>query len=171
MDTTARHISIMPPTPQATRPVQLHCRRCRKLRLAPFRQDSAWICWMEDSRGQARKSRNEISSACNAIIYEHYVILYYIIWGPPVGDPTAMYAPPLRYKREALVVHNKLSSSLGHTSDSLGTQLHNTSNTTHSGRRVLRSGGPNHSKPAMFIVFLSEIELVLANPRVLTLWA
>ena len=25
--------------------------------------------------------------------------------GPSVGDPTAMYAPPLRYKREALAVH------------------------------------------------------------------
>ena len=45
------------------------------------------------------------------------------------------------------------------------------SNTAHSGRRVLRSGGPNHTKPAVFIVFLSEIELILANPRVLTLWA
>ena len=33
-------------------------------------------------------------------------------------------------------------------------------NTTHSGRRVLRSGGPNHSKPLVFIVFLSEIELI-----------
>ena len=38
-------------------------------------------------------------------------------------------------------------------------------------RRVLRSGGPNHSKPAVFIVFSSEIEQILANPRVLTLWA
>src|SRR6185436_12741534 len=47
--------------------------------LASFRQDGAWICWTEDPRGQARKSRNEISSACNAIMYEQYVILYYII--------------------------------------------------------------------------------------------
>ena len=38
--------------------------------------------------------------------------------------------------------------------------LESTSNTTHSGRRVLCSGGPNHSKPAVFIVFLREIELV-----------
>ena len=44
-------------------------------------------------------------------------------------------------------------------------------NTAHSGRMVLRSGGPNHSKLAVFIVFFQEIELVLANPRVLTLWA
>ena len=30
--------------------------------------------------GRARKSRNEISVACNAIMYEQYVILYYIDW-------------------------------------------------------------------------------------------
>ena len=58
----------------------------------------------EDPRGQARESRNEISSACNAIMHEQYVILYYIV-GPPDGDSTALYAPPLRYKREALTAH------------------------------------------------------------------
>ena len=82
-----------------------------------------------------------------------------------------MYAPPLRYKREALAVHTQ-----AHT-DTRWTQLQahpDSSNIAHSGRRVLRSGGPNHSKPAVFImlfVFLSEIEQNLANPRVLTLWA
>jgi len=30
--------------------------------------------------GRARKSRNEIFFACNAIMYEQYVILYYIDW-------------------------------------------------------------------------------------------
>ena len=40
--------------------------------LAPFRQDRAWVCWTEDSRRQARKSRNEILFACNAIMYEKY---------------------------------------------------------------------------------------------------
>ena len=30
--------------------------------------------------GRARKSRNKISYACNAIMYEQYVILYYIDW-------------------------------------------------------------------------------------------
>ena len=73
-----------------------------------------------------------------------------------------MYAPPLRYKREALAVHYK---------HNLSQTLSRQGNTTHSGRRVLRSGGPNHSKPVVFIVFLGEIELILANPRVLTLWA
>ena len=59
-------------------------------------------------------------------------------------------------------------------SDARWTQLQalpDSSNTTHSGHRVLRSGGPNHSKAAVFNVFLSKIELGLANPRVLTLWA
>ena len=77
-----------------------------------------------------------------------------------------MYAPPLRYKREALAVYTQAHS------DTRWTQLEadpDSSNTAHSGRRVLRSGGPNHSKPAVFIVFLSEIELGLANPLVLTL--
>ena len=30
--------------------------------------------------GRARKSRNEISFAYDAIMYEQYVILYYIVW-------------------------------------------------------------------------------------------
>ena len=85
-----------------------------------------------------------------------------------------MYAPPLRYKREALAAHTRLSVPQA-LSDSLETiDYGNISKTTHSGRRVLRSGGPNHSKPAVlivFFVFLSEIELILANPRVHTLWA
>ena len=36
--------------------------------------------------GRARKSRNEISAACNAIIYVQYVILYYIV-GPIYRGP------------------------------------------------------------------------------------
>ena len=84
-----------------------------------------------------------------------------------------MYAPLLRYKREALAVHGR---RLEHTDPrwtqhKLSQTLSRQGNTTHSGHRVLRSGGPNHSKPAVFIVFLCEIELILANPRVLTLWA
>ena len=79
-----------------------------------------------------------------------------------------MYAPPLRYKREALTVDGNSDRT---DTSSRELSLSREGNTTHSGRRVLRSGGPNHSKSAVFIVFLSEIELVLANPRVLTLWA
>ena len=74
-----------------------------------------------------------------------------------------MYAPPLRYKGE---VHALQTDTI-----SRELSLSREGNTTHSGRRVLRSGGPNHSNPVVFIVFLSEIELGLANPRVHTLWA
>ena len=49
--------------------------------LAPFRQDRAWLCRTEDSHGQSKKSRNEISVACNAIMSVQYVILYYSV-GP-----------------------------------------------------------------------------------------
>ena len=84
-----------------------------------------------------------------------------------------MYAPPLRYKREALAVQHRLSrahTDARWTQHKLSQTLSRQRNTTHSGRRVLRSSGPNHSKPAVFIVFFQEIELVLANLRVLTLW-
>ena len=95
-------------------------------------------------------------------------LFYTTSLGPPVGDPTAMYAPPLRYKREVLAVHrgSRRTHKLSRTPS-----LSREGNTTHSGRRLLRSGGPNHSNPAVFIVFLREIELGLANARVHTLWA
>ena len=104
--------------------------------------------------GGARKSRNEISVACNAIMSIQYVTLYYIV-GPPVGDSTALYAPPLRYKREALAAHFRHAKTLTtqarfHSEQPCSQPLESASNTTHSGRRVLRSGGPNHSKPAVF---------------------
>ena len=87
------------------------------------------------------------------------MLFYTTTLGPPVGVQAAMYAPSLRYKREALVVQNKLTRT--HTSSPKHSQtLSRQGNTTHTGRRVLRLGGPNHSKPMVFIVFLSEIELV-----------
>ena len=98
-------------------------------------------------------------------------LFYTTLLGPLVGDPAAMYAPPLRYKGEALAAQDNLSRA--HTDACwVQHQAHpDSSNTAHSGRRVLRSGVPNHSKTTVFIVFFQEIELVLANPRVLTLWA
>ena len=95
------------------------------------------------------------------------MLFYTTSLSPPVGDPTAMYAPLLRYKREALAMHWGLSRD----TQALANSLSREDNTTRSGRRVLRSGSPNHSNPAVFIVFLREIELGLANPRVHTLWA
>src|SRR6185312_12852272 len=94
--------------------------------------------------------------------------------GPPVGDLTSMYAPPLRYKREALAAHFGDSKTLTtqdrfHAEQSCSQPLESTSNTTHSGRRVLRSGGPNHSKLLCTSPSSTEIGLILANPRVHTL--
>ena len=86
------------------------------------------------------------------------MLFYTTSLGPPVGTPLSVRAPLGHIKGRARTLEDKFHS------------LESTSNITHSGRRVLRSGSPNHSKPAVFIVFLSEIELVLANPRVLTLW-
>ena len=112
------------------------------------------------------KSGDEISFACNIIMYEQYVILYCIIGpisrGPISRGPNGHDAPPLRYKREAPAVQRR-QNTLRRTLE-LAPNSSVLSNTVHSGRRVLRSGGPNHSKPAVFIVFLSEIELVASYP-------
>ena len=91
-------------------------------------------------------------------------MLYYIA-GPTCRGPSSMYAPPLRHKREAIAAQNKPTRTLTRTGSPKHSQtLSRQGNTIHSGRRVLRSGGPNHSKSLVFIVFLSEIELGLANP-------
>ena len=60
---------------------------------------------------QARISGREISFACDAIIMNSTLSCTTSL-GPPVGDPTAMYAPPLRYKRVALAAHTEHTSSL-----------------------------------------------------------
>ena len=49
--------------------------------LAPFRQDRHGYAERKTPTGRAKKSRNEISVVCNAIISVQYVILYYIV-GP-----------------------------------------------------------------------------------------
>ena len=88
--------------------------------------------------------------------------------GPPVRNPTAMYAPPLRYKREAHAVHKKGRTDTRHTS----------SLELSRGKAIQHIVDVGYYAPAarttqnlvVFIVFLSEIELRLANPRVHTLW-
>ena len=99
----------MPPTPQATRPFSYAAGNTARYTLTPFRQDRAKHAGRKIPTDKPGKSGDEISLTCNAIMYEQYVILYYIVWGPPVGDPTVMYAPLLRYKREALAAQDKLS--------------------------------------------------------------
>ena len=77
---------------------------------------------------------------------------YTTLLDPPVGDPTAVYAPPLRYKREALAVHRTDHTDSSSRTSSLSWE----GNTTHSGCRVLRSGGPNHSKSCCVSCVLEE---------------
>ena len=60
--------------------VQLRCRRRRKLRLAPFRQDRARHAGRKIPTNKPGKSGDEISFACNAIMYEQYDTFYYIDW-------------------------------------------------------------------------------------------
>ena len=54
------------------------------------------------------ESRREISFACDAIIMDSMLSCTTSL-GPPVGALTAMYMPPLRYKREAPAVQRRLS--------------------------------------------------------------
>ena len=63
----------------------------------------------EGLREQARESKREISFACDAIMYEQYVILYCII-GPTCRGPNGCVRAPLRYKREALAVHRDIQT-------------------------------------------------------------
>ena len=96
-------------------------------------------------------------------------LFYTTLLGPPIGDPTAVYAPPMRYKREALAVHdNPLQTHSSSRELSLSR-----------GKAIQHTVGVGYYAPAarttlnlaVFIVFLSEIELRLANPRVHTLSA
>src|SRR6185312_5538166 len=114
-------------------------------------------------------------------------VVYNTSPGPYVGAPLSVRAPLGHIKGRARPLQHKLgftpnnpvlnhlrtqAHEITHTGSPKHSQtLSRQGNTTHSGRRVLRFGGPNHSKSLVFIVFLSKIELGLANPRVHTLWA
>ena len=78
-----------------------------------------------------------------------------------------MYAPPLRYKGEALAAHDKLSQAL---SDSLETrETKAIQHTVDVG--YYASAARTTLNLLCSSCSFSEIELVLANPQVLTLWA
>ena len=119
----------------------------------------------EGLREQARESKREISFACDTIMYEQYVILYCNV-GPTCRGPNSCVRTPLRYKREALAVHRTDPDRLKllQPSHSRGKAIQHTVDVGYyapAARTTLN--------PAVFIVFLSEIDLRLANPRVHTL--
>jgi hypothetical protein len=68
--------------------------------------------------------------------------LFNISPGPPVGTPLSVHAPLEPIKGRAHTLEHKLFT---HTSSTNIEVL--TNNTTHSGCRILRSGGLNYSKP------------------------
>ena len=87
MDATARHFSIMPPTPQAT---QL---------FSYVAGDATSYVWHRPDKttpghdergtpGAGKESRRVISFACDAIMYEQYVILHFIV-GPTCREPNS----------------------------------------------------------------------------------
>ena len=90
-------------------------------------------------------------------------IFYTAPLGPLVGVPAAMYAPPLRYKREALAVHR--TSSDRHR---LSTHTNPGELACSRGKVIQHTVDVGYYAPAarttlnlaVFIVFLSEIELV-----------
>jgi hypothetical protein len=67
-------------------------------------------------------------------------MFYYYILGLTCWGSTSLYVPHLDYKREGMQCYN-------------GTTQRLTDNTTHSGYRVLRSSGPNHSNPYILVSF------------------
>ena len=109
MDTTARHFSIIPPTPLPTRPFSYVAGDAAGY--DGRRSDKTAPRHAERETPRAGKDiQRKISFACNAIMMNS-TIFYTASLGPLVGVPAAMYAPPLRYKREALAVQNKLMRS------------------------------------------------------------
>src|SRR6185312_3805876 len=111
------------------------------------------------------------------------MLFYTTSLGPPVGDPTTMYAPPLRYKREALAAHYRLrQTQLETRQDSHHTSLVLTP--SNPALNLLRAQVIQHTvdvgyyapaaRTTLNLLCSScssiEIGLIPANPRVLTIW-
>ena len=78
----------------------------------------------------------------------------YILVGPTCRGPTPVYASSLLYKRETPV-----REGLGPKGSRAGQRIDSfILSTPHSGCRVLRSGGPNHSKSVCSCVLAPELD-------------
>jgi len=101
-----------------------------------------------------KRIRGEILNHCSTI--NAFCAVYYTsALDPPVGVSTPVYASPWAIKgrrplEKGEEVPAEASTQPGQRIDSFICK----SNTTHSGCRVLRSGGPNHSKSSSVLVFL-----------------
>ena len=109
------------------------------------------------------------------------MLFYTTSLGPAVGDSTAMYAPPLRYKRGALASHSRLDSleTLSTLSKhKLGFTPNNPALNLLRAQAIQHTVDVGYYAPAARTTLnllcssrsSTEIGLILANPRVLTLW-
>jgi hypothetical protein len=87
---------------------------------------------------------------------------YYICYvpGPTCRGSVLLYVPPLSYKRGGMQRYKGGEKKRPKSSE---TQAHEQYNTQWS--RVLRSGGPNHSKPLQVLVCSSPQSLTSETPR------
>jgi hypothetical protein len=87
----------------------------------------------------------------NSISCSKYYIRY--VPGPACRGSAPLYMPPLAIKGEARNVTKKSSLRLS------GSQVHTSSQAQYITQwsRVLRSGGPNHSKPLCVLVFVHRL--------------
>jgi hypothetical protein len=82
---------------------------------------------------------------------------YYICYvpGPTCRGSASLYVPPLYYKREGMLCYKRrISQTHTHTRSLKLTKQYNTQ-----WNRVLRSGGPNHSKLLRVLARSSQIHL------------
>jgi hypothetical protein len=88
--------------------------------------------------------RSEIARALQALVTS-----FHFAPGPTCRGSASLYVPPLSYKREGTRRYKASSLRL------LDSQVHTSSQAQCSTQwsRVLRSGGPNHSKPLCVLVF------------------
>ena len=114
------------------------CRLRRKLR-GPFSYvagNAAGYTWRRSDKTVPGHAERGTPGADNGIQerdllrlrchnYEQYVILYYIV-GPTCRGPNGHVRAPLRYKREALAVHNRLSRHTQALANSLEARQYNT---------------------------------------------
>ena len=104
-----------------------------------------------------------------------YNMLFYTTsLGPLVGDSTAVYAPLLRYKKEALAAHSRLSKAKGgQTQHKLGFTPNNPILNLLRAQAMQHTVDVGYYAPAARTTLnllcsscsSSEIELVLANPE------